>query len=139
MLTAGNIISPNPNHFFKLQIKWENRYINDVGNNCLISVDGIDFKIREPCPFVKEVNKNWFSHKFKRAGLRYEVGICIRTGHVVWLHGPFPCGKYPDLAIFNRSLANCLDEHEMVEADRGYKNSNVCRTPGPYDDLSRKM
>lgn len=60
-----------------------------------VSLDGTDFRIREPQPF----NKKWFSHKFKAAGVRYEIGISIVEGEIVWASGGFPCGEWPDLKI----------------------------------------
>jgi hypothetical protein len=35
-----------------LQIKFENRFKNDNGSVCLISVDGTDCRIREPTELV---------------------------------------------------------------------------------------
>jgi hypothetical protein len=99
-----------------LKIVWENRYINDVGNNCLVSVDGTDFRIQEPHPFS---NAN-FSHKFKGPGVRYEVAVCIRTGDIVWVNGPFQPGAWPDVKIFRLDLAHMLLPDERVEADLGY-------------------
>ena len=58
---------------------WDNRKKCDSGKDCLISVDGTDFKIKEPTPF----SPMWCSHKFKGAGLHYEVGVCILTGEIV--------------------------------------------------------
>ncbi len=65
--------------------------------NCWISVDGTDFRIREPTPF----SPKWFSYKFKGAGLRYEVGLLLETGDIVWVNGPFSCGKWIDLEIIS--------------------------------------
>lgn len=97
-------------------IRWEKRFERDNGNVCLVSVDGTDFRIYQWKPFWK----GWFSHKFKSAGLRYEVGVCILTGKVVWIHGPFPCGFWPDLKIFRHGLINMLGPGEKVLADGGY-------------------
>lgn len=52
--------------------------------------------------------------------MRYEIGIHIETYNIVWLHGPFPCGKYLDLHIFDLALSECLNESECVVADEGY-------------------
>ena len=62
----------------------------------------------------------WFSHKFKGPGLRYEVALSIRTGLIVWLNGPFPCGSFPDIKIFKNGLQGMLGQFERVEADAGY-------------------
>lgn len=74
----------------------EQRYENAESNqNYFSSIDGVDFKICEPKPF----NKKWFSHKFRASGLRYNIALCIRTGKIVWIHGGYPCGDWPDLKL----------------------------------------
>ena len=100
-----------------MQISWEKRLINDNGSRCKISVDGTDFRIQEPQPF----NKRWFTKKFKGPGVRYEVGICIQTGFIVWINGPFPCGEWPDLKIALSSLVHMFEGDECAIADNGYR------------------
>ena len=101
---------------FVLQINWEKRKKGDRQNDCLVSVDGTDCKI----PLQITNPKAFYSHKFKGSGLRYEVGVCIMTGHIVWVMGPFPCGDWPDINIFRYALKHRLDPFERVEADDGY-------------------
>ena len=79
-----------------LQIKWENRFHGYCGGSCLVMVDGTEFWIFEPKPFTKD----FYSHKFEKAGLHYEVGMCIQTGLIVWINGPFVAGKYNNITIF---------------------------------------
>ena len=119
-----------------LQIKWNNRLIGDTGKTCKITVDGTDCPINEPQPF----SSKWFSHKFKSAGLRYEVGICIKTGSIVWAYGPFPCGSYSDLRIFRRQLkGKLLLAGKMCEADLGYRGEpTTIRTPHDYVSRSNQ-
>jgi len=113
--------------FIALQIRWENRFRGDVGKQCKVTVDGTDFRIQEQRPF----NKRWYSHKFKAPGLQYEVCVCIQTGDIVWINGPFPCGSWPDVNIFRRNLIHMLLPGEKVEADKGYRgHPNYIRTPG---------
>lgn len=83
-----------------------------------MSLDGTDFRIEEPTPF----DRKWFSYKFKSAGLRYEVGLAIKTGKIVWLYGGFPCGQYNDLMIAREKLINFLQPQEKVLADKGYRD-----------------
>ena len=70
----------------------------------------------------KEIFKKWYSHKFKGPGVRYEIGVAIKSGDIVWIAGPYPCGKYNDLMIFEEGLMHELDENERVECDDGYKS-----------------
>ncbi len=106
------------------KILWENRFRENIGNVCLVSVDGTDFRIQEPTPFWT----GWHSKKFNGPGLRYEVAISICSGDVVWFNGPFACGNWPDLKIFRHGLIFELDEGEKVEADSGYRGQpdSVC-------------
>lgn len=104
-----------PSHF-AMQIIWENRKKGDIQNDCLVSVDGTDCHVLRQ----KGEPKSWNSHKFKGPGVRYEIAICILTGDIVWVMGPFPCGDWPDINIFRFALKHMLDDGERVEADDGY-------------------
>ena len=57
-------------------IKWEDRFIGDVGATCLVTVDGTNFQIYEPKPW----SKKWYYRKIDGAGLHYEVAINIQMG-----------------------------------------------------------
>ncbi len=59
--------------------------------------------------------------KFKgKCGLRYEIGVDILAGNILWFNRPYAAGKYPDIKIFCSGLAHFLDKYERVEADNGY-------------------
>ena len=110
----GALDSDNLTNILISQIVWENRFKGDKGNDCLVSCDGTDFKTPEHGPSIS-------SHKIaKKSGLRCEVCICILTGDVAWINGPFACGKHPDMTIFRTSLLSFLGEFERVEADNGH-------------------
>jgi hypothetical protein len=32
-----------------------------------------------------------------KCGRRYEIGVDILAGNIVWVNGPFAAGKYPDV------------------------------------------
>lgn len=90
-----------------------------------MSIDGVDFKINEPKPF----NPDYFSHKFKAAGLRYELALNIRTGLLVWVHGGYPCGTYSDLRLAREAFVLLLDDKERALADKGYKDATYFILP----------
>lgn len=94
------------------------RFYGREGSLVKASVDGVDFRIVEPSPY----SARWFSQKFKGLGLRYEVGIALGTGHIVWEHGPFPCGSFNELAIYWIGMKPALQNREKVLADGGYKD-----------------
>ena len=88
-----------------------------------MTVDGTDCQISESFPF----SRVWHSHKFRKTGLRYEIGVCIQTGDIVWVNGPFKCGRWVDISIFRRNLKHKLLPGEMVECDGGYRGDPQCR------------
>ena len=92
-----------------------------VRTNVFISVDCIDCPINEPWPF----DTAWFSHKINRPALKYEVAVCIKTGFIVWVNGPFKAGK-GDNTIFREGLSRKLESNEKVEADSGYRIKDDC-------------
>jgi DDE superfamily endonuclease len=100
-----------------LKIKWENRPILDNGSTCKITVDGTDFLIQEPTPFLKK----WYSKKFNGLAVRYEVGVAIQTGYIVWANRPFPPGEWPDVTIALNDLVYMFDNDERPVTDKGYR------------------
>jgi len=102
---------------FYSKILLGNRFIGDTGNICKISLDAADFLLA----------MNWFksfwSYKFKKMGLRYEIGLNIKTGDICWWNGPFPPGDMNDDMCFRDCLAMWLPPGECVETDKGYRAS----------------
>ena len=43
----------------------DKRYVDDKGNDCLISVDTVDHEILEPWPYVKSWSKQCFPTNLK--------------------------------------------------------------------------
>ena len=109
---------------------FENRKREDNLNDCLLSVDGTDFRL------AKKYSKRYYSYKFKKSGYRYEVGLCIKTGDICWWSGPYPPGDWNDNMIFNDALAKHLEEGERCEADKGYRGSapKFVKCPGGLED-----
>jgi hypothetical protein len=72
----------------------------------------------EPTPF----DPKWFSSKFNGPGIRYEVGVSIFSGHIIWVNGGVPCGEYPDLVLARSLYTSCIREDELTVADNGYRD-----------------
>lgn len=109
-----------------MKINWKRRLERHDGERALVTVDGVDFGIYEPTPF----DRRWYSHKMNGPGIRYEITIAIKTGVVVSYNGPFECGRWPDLKIFQSKLLMMLGDGEKVIADGGYKGEPTIITPG---------
>jgi hypothetical protein len=100
-----------------IKIKWNNRFKGDVGNRCLVCVDGIHIKINEPRPF----SPKWNSHKLGGSALAYELVTNIMTGDIVAYNGPFHAGEWSDIKNFRHRTRRHLGPGEKVLADLGYQ------------------
>ena len=65
------------------------------------------------------------------------MAVCIRTGHVVWTHGPFSCGSFPDLTIYRIAMKGSLAPGEMAVTDEGYRDP-TCLLGSDFDGENRK-
>lgn len=54
--------------------------------------------------------------------------MSIEAANIVWVHGPFPCGTWPDIKISKSRLASVLPRNEMKVADSGYQHQK-CISP----------
>ena len=99
-----------------------------------MSLDGTDCPINEPSPF----SARYYSHKLNGPGYKYEVGLCIRTGDIVWVCGGVPCGQLSDLGLARQEIVDEISAGEMVLADDGYKDANYFVYPQAYPEISRE-
>lgn len=97
-------------------------------------MDGVDFRINEPGIF----SPKWYSHKFNGPGIRYEIGLNIRTGEIVWKNGGYPCGEFSDLELARESYTGFVDQGEMTLADKGYRDNHFFILPNETNNLIHK-
>jgi hypothetical protein len=99
-----------------------------------MSVNGTDFHILQKGQAKK--GNPFGSHKYAgKSALQYELDVDIKDGNLVWIQGPYPTGKWPNIKIFSSVLAKHLTKYEHVEADDGYcghPNKVKC----PLNDIS---
>ncbi len=111
---------PHPPPLFSpLQVDFKKRKNGDIGNICLMSINGTDFRIPQT---GKATTGNWFaSHKYSgKSALGYEIGVSILGGDLVWIQGLYPAGQFTNIKIFNKVLRKFLEPGERVEANNGY-------------------
>lgn len=95
----------------------------------------MDCKIKEPSPF----SAKWYSHKFRGPGMRYEIGLNIRSGEIVWTNGGYPCGTYPDLKLAREAYTDSVDIGERTIADKAYRDSRYFILPNKQNKKLHKQ
>lgn len=98
--------------------------IDDVGN---ASVNGTDCQINKPQPS----SPGWYSHKFHRTCRRYEVGLSVGTGRLVWVNCAFKCGSYPDNQIATTDMKKYVFATNFFIADKGYTHRRCISNLSP--------
>jgi len=68
------------------------------------------------------------------------VGVCIASGDIVHINGPFPCGAFPDISIFRLGLKQkLLRAKEKAQADLGYRGEyGTLIVPNEFDSKAIK-
>ncbi len=68
------------------------------------TVDGAHSWLSEPQHPTWSQDSEWYSHKFNRAGVGYELGISISENRLVWMNGPFRAGLNDVTVFTNKGL-----------------------------------
>ena len=84
-------------------------------------VDGVDFQVFEQSIF----SEGDYSHKFKHAGLRYEVATALGCSKIVHIAGGVPCGDWPDKNLAMACLIPKILPGEKVSGDKGYLDGDT--------------
>ena len=106
----------------------------------VMTVDGIHCPIEEPTHDQCSENKKYFSHKFRKAALDYELDISIFSQQCAWVSGPYPAGTH-DITVFRARLKKKIQEARersrvpyRVIGDRGYRGEReFISTPSSHD------
>ena len=53
------------------------------------------------------------------AGLTYEIGFNVQTGHICWVYGGYSAGVI-DITIARQGILKFLPPSEIIMADKGY-------------------
>jgi len=106
----------------------------------ILTVDGTHVWIYEPGHPLFSQDSEFYSHKFNKAGINYELGICLASRKLVWMNGPFKAGKN-DLTVFVggglRDRLRALGKKAI--GDGIYKaNQDTVSYPNSHDSRSVK-
>ena len=83
----------------------------------ILSVDGVHCRIHKP---RTQPSSGWYSKKFNKAGLVYELGVSIYHNKIVWINGPFPAGQN-DMKVFRKGLMEKIPAGRRAIGDEGYR------------------
>jgi hypothetical protein len=122
------------------KIVWDETFYNNH-DDWIISVDGTHCWINEPTHPVWSQDTSYYSHKYNKAGLNYELGISLSTNRLVWMNGPFPAGSN-DISIFsNKGLEHKLQQlQKKAIGDAGYNGHyETVSTPNAIDSYGVKL
>ena len=89
-----------------------------------VTVDGVHFRIQEPTHGRHSKNPAFYSHKFKQAGLAYEIALSIFDNRCVWVNGPFAAGKN-NLSVFRAGLKAKMGNGKLGIADKGHRGEGA--------------
>jgi len=122
-----------------IKICWpEDNFGSDIW---VITVDGTHCWISEPGHPEWSMDSDYYSHKYGKAGVDYELAISISTNQLVWINGPFPAGT-SDLKVFKkpgglRELLTSIGKRGI--ADGGYPGyPRLLSTPNSLDSKEVK-
>ncbi len=68
--------------------------------------------------------------------------MSIEKGNLVWVNGPYPCGKFPDVAIFRLRLKKLLSQGKKILANKGYPDERCLKShevPAEYKSLHEEI
>ena len=120
------------------KIRWPD---DDFGNDIwVMTVDGTHVWITEPGHPDWSQDSRYFSHKYGKAGVNYELGISLSTNRLVWMNRPHPAGE-SDLQVFIRhGLRRKLKRLKKRSiGDGGYPgHSRYVSTPNNMDSKEVK-
>lgn len=71
--------------------------------------------------------------------MRYEIGLCINTGFIVWKFGGYPCGEFSDLKLAREAYVYSVNPGERTLADKGYKDSMFFILPNEINSRQHKL
>jgi DDE superfamily endonuclease len=87
----------------------------------IVTVDGTHCWIEEPTHPDWSQDKSYYSHKYNKAGINYELAISISTSRLVWMNGPFPAGRSDNMIFTNDGLKELVVSlKKKAIGDRGY-------------------
>jgi hypothetical protein len=85
---------------------------------------------------VRRFDFRFYSHKYGKAGLNYELGILLSESKLVWMNGPFMAGGNDKSVLTKKGLKKKLKAIKKKGiGDAGYfGQQGVIACPNPHND-----
>lgn len=114
------------------KIVWPNDWGSDIW---CVTVDGTHCWINEPIHPEFSQDSKYYSHKFAKAGINYELAISIADSCLVWMNGPFKAGTNDAKIFRDGGLRERLEaDGKKAIGDRGYGGYHAqCSTYNAHD------
>jgi len=120
-----------------MKIVWPRDWGNDIW---IITVDGTHCCINKPNHPEWSQDKEYYSQKYNKAGLDYELGIAIASSRLVWMNGPFKAGTNGVSIFRTHGLKEKLQSiGKKGIGDKGYNgHPNEISTFNAHDSVAVK-
>lgn len=105
----------------------------------ILTVDGTHCPIEEPKHPTRSRDTTYYSHKFNRAAVSYELAISTFEQKLVWINGPFPAATH-DVTIYRSALIHLIPAGKKIIGDQGYRgepNTVSVYNPNDSDDTKK--
>jgi hypothetical protein len=114
------------------EIVWPDDWGSDIW---IITVDGTHCWIEEPTHPDWSQDRTYYSHKYNKAGVNYELGISIPYSRFVWMNGPFKSDKSDSSIFRDKGLKEKLRSiGKKAIGDRVYNgHKKECSTYNAHD------
>eukprot|EP01118_Nematostelium_gracile_P017052 TRINITY_DN7174_c0_g1_i2.p1 TRINITY_DN7174_c0_g1~~TRINITY_DN7174_c0_g1_i2.p1 ORF type:complete len:163 (-),score=20.18 TRINITY_DN7174_c0_g1_i2:166-654(-) len=100
--------------------RFDQKFPSGIFAGCLSIIDGTKCKLNRP---NEEIQELFYSGKKKMHTMKYEVGVSIDLGHIIWISGPYP-GKVHDSTMYkDGGIGDHLIPNELVLGDKGYRGN----------------
>ena len=121
-----------------VKITWPDDNFGD--NIWVLTVDGTHCWIQEPQHPTWSQDSKYFSHKYAKAGMNYELALSISENRLVWMNGGFLAGQNDKDIFVNKGLkAKLMATGKKGIGDGGYHgHPNELSTPNSHDSKEVK-
>jgi hypothetical protein len=105
------------------------------GNLWILTVDGTHCWLEEPQHPEWSQDTSFYSHKFNKAGVNYELGILLWESRLVWMKGPTRAGSNDITNFVSGGLRDALLQMgKKAIGDGGYSgHQKAISTPNRHD------